>query len=128
MFLFFLTDIRLPSQSQGGLEVRRIKGGCDLLAPSVRSTTYDFRRQDSGRRPRDRLEWLETEMDFLGDILCILCIRNNINGRDEAPACSSRNHSFPTLLVHLFSRESDLMVGIIEYKNTSRILSENRNF
>lgn len=55
------------------------------------------------------------------------CIRNNINGHDEAPVCSSRNHSFSTLPVNLFSRESDLMVGIIEYKNTLRILSENRN-
>lgn len=57
-FFFFSLSrgIRLPSQSQGGLEVRRVKGGCDLLAPSVRSTTYDFRRQDSGRGSRDRLE------------------------------------------------------------------------
>lgn len=61
-----------PSQSQEGLEVRRVKGGCDLLVPSVRSTMYGFRRQDSGRRSRDRLEWLETEMDFPGDIRCIL--------------------------------------------------------
>lgn len=72
-FLFFPSpSIRLPSRSQEGLAVRRVKGGCDLLAPSVRSTTYDFRRQDSGRRSRDRLEWLETEMDFPGDIRCIL--------------------------------------------------------
>lgn len=66
---FFARVFRLPSRSQEGLDVRRVKGGCDLLAPSVRSTTYGFRRQDSGPAlQRSSGEWLETEMDFPGDI------------------------------------------------------------
>lgn len=96
-FFLLLASIHLPSRSQEGLEVRRVKGGCDLLAPSVRSTTYDFRRQDSGPALPE-IVWSDWKPKWIfPGISGVSCIRNNINGRD-----SSRNHS---ALVNLFSIE-----------------------
>jgi len=64
---------RARGTARARAHARHGKGGCDLLAPFVRSTAYDFRRQDSGTDAREvvRTDW-EPKWIFPGDTRRIL--------------------------------------------------------
>jgi len=81
-FPFFYYRVFVSPREVEGI-LKCAKGGCDLLAPFVRLTAYDFRRQGSGQRSEEifRSDWKPKWI--FPEIFEASCIRTNINDRDE---------------------------------------------